>query len=105
MNDRCFIDTNVFVYSFDPSDPLKARVAQRLIQGELKKRTGVVSFQVIQEFFNVALKRFPAFVASHDAELYLSTFFAHCWEYNPRSVSTVRHCGFSSATEFPGTTR
>src|SRR5258708_25009966 len=73
MSGRCFLDTNIFVCSFDQADPRKAGIARRLIQDELRNRTGVISFQVVQEFFNVAFKRFPVFVASPDAGLYLSS--------------------------------
>lgn len=73
MSNRCFLDTNIFVYSFDHSAPAKAAVARRLIQEHLGNRSGLISFQVVQEFFNVAFKRFPAFIASPDAEMYLST--------------------------------
>ena len=72
MSGRCFLDTNIFVYSFDRSNSTKAAIARRLIQDQLRKRNGVISFQVIQEFFNVTFKRFPEFTTSPDAELYLT---------------------------------
>ncbi len=75
MSARCFLDTNIFVYSFDQSDPRKAGVSRKLIQDHLRDRTGVISFQVVQEFLNVATKRFPAFLASPDAELYIAAVF------------------------------
>lgn len=75
MSAKCFLDTNIFVYSFDQSNPTKATTARTLIQDHLRDRTGVISFQVVQEFLNVATKRFPAFIASPDAELYIATVF------------------------------
>lgn len=72
MKGRVFLDTNIFIYSFDASSPTKQATARKLIQDHLRNRTGVISFQVVQEFFNVACKRFPAFVASPDAELYFT---------------------------------
>jgi predicted nucleic acid-binding protein len=71
MSGRCFLDTNIFIYSFDQANPDKAAIAKKLIQDRLRSRSGLISFQVIQEFFSVALKRMPAFVSSPDAELYL----------------------------------
>jgi predicted nucleic acid-binding protein len=56
MNGRFFLDTNVFVYSFDSDAPEKARRAGGLIREALAARKGVISFQVVQEFFNVALR-------------------------------------------------
>lgn len=58
MNGRFFLDTNVFVYSFDVSAPSKARRATQPIRQALETRKGIISYQVAQEFFNVALRRF-----------------------------------------------
>src|SRR3984957_3443092 len=57
-NGRFFLDTNIFVYSFDASSPKKAAQARKLIRSAIETRSGIVSYQVLQEFFNVALVRF-----------------------------------------------
>ena len=75
MNGRYFIDTNVFVYSFDHSAVRKARRARELIRQAVAMGSGVVSFQVVQEFFNVALRKFAKPMASADAQQYLATVF------------------------------
>jgi len=75
MNDRFFLDTNVFVYSFDASAPAKARRATELIRRAVATGKGVVSFQVVQEFFNVALRRFAQPMTVADAEQYLAAVF------------------------------
>ncbi|MGH9376879.1 MAG: PIN domain-containing protein [Terriglobia bacterium] len=75
MNARFFLDTNVFVYSFDRSAPVKARRAARLIRQAVETRKGIVSYQVVQEFFNVALRRFVQPMTVAEAEQYLSTVF------------------------------
>lgn len=54
MSDRLFIDTNIFVYSFDSRESDKQQKAKELIMEALSTQKGVVSFQVIQEFVNVA---------------------------------------------------
>ena len=58
MNGRFFLDTNIFVYSFDASSPKKAAQARKLIRSAIETLGGIVSYQVVQEFFNVALRRF-----------------------------------------------
>jgi predicted nucleic acid-binding protein len=75
MSDRFFLDTNIFVYSFDRSALAKARKAEKLITKALESQKGVVSYQVVQEFFNVALKRFSHPMRVADAEQYLGTVF------------------------------
>ena len=74
MNGKFFLDTNIFVYSFD--GPLsKSQRATKLIRQAVDTQTGVVSYQVAQEFFNVALKRFAKPMSTADAEQYLATVF------------------------------
>lgn len=75
MSDRFFLDTNIFVYSFDKNAPKKAHIAERLIRKALDTGNGVVSYQVVQEFFNVALRRFADPMSYADAEQYLSVIF------------------------------
>ena len=58
MSARFFLDTNIFVYSFDRGSAAKSRRATQLIREAVSTRKGIVSYQVVQEFFNLALRRF-----------------------------------------------
>ena len=53
----------------------KSRSALRLIRHAIETRNGVVSYQVVQEFFNVALRRFVKPMTISEAEQYLATTF------------------------------
>ena len=75
MNDRCFLDTNIFIYSIDRRDRVKEHKAAELIRDSLSSLKGVVSFQVVQEFFNVASKRLVASMSIEAAQLYLERVF------------------------------
>lgn len=75
MSDRFFLDTNIFVYSFDQSAATKARRATQLIREALTTQKGVISYQVVQEFFNVALKKFSRPMPAVDAGQYLIAVF------------------------------
>lgn len=75
MSGRFFLDTTIFVYSFDTSAPKKAAQSQKLIRRAIETRGGIVSYQVVQEFFNVALRRFTKPMNTVEAEQYLSTTF------------------------------
>ncbi len=52
-----FIDTNVFVYAHDETDPQKAQKARQLLIECMNSNEGRISTQVIQEFCNVALRK------------------------------------------------
>jgi len=75
MSARYFLDTNIFVYSLDVSVPAKARRAATLIRDGLETGNGIVSYQVVQEFFSVAFRRFAKPMSAFAAEEYLNTTF------------------------------
>lgn len=52
--ERFFLDTNIAVYCFDTSAPHKQETAKELVTHAASSGIGVVSFQVLQEFCNVA---------------------------------------------------
>ena len=51
MTGRAFFDTNVLIYSLDAKEPRGRRAEQLLLQG------GVVSVQILNEFFDVARRK------------------------------------------------
>ena len=73
MNVRFFLDTNIFVYSFDENAPKKSDRASELIRQAVRSRNGIVSYQVVQEFLNVALRRFTHPMTAAEAQQYLAT--------------------------------
>ena len=73
MNGKYVLDTNVLVYAFDRNAPHKAEVARRLVEDALRTRKGVISFQVAQEFLNVAVRRFPQPLTIDEAQQYVSS--------------------------------
>ena len=79
MSDRFFLDTNIFVYSFDQSSVRKTEEANRLIHQALTTGKGVISYQVVQEFFNVAYRRFPEPMHLEQSEQFLSSVLRPLW--------------------------
>lgn len=83
MSDKYFLDTNIFVYSFDHNEPSKQNVARQLIRSALTQQHGCISFQVIQEFLNVATRRFIKPLALQDCKIYLNDVLAPLCEIFP----------------------
>jgi predicted nucleic acid-binding protein len=75
MSDRAFLDTNVFVYAAGGGGGNKARIADRLIDRAIAGGTGVISFQVVQEFLNVALRKFAVPFSTEQARMYTQAAF------------------------------
>jgi predicted nucleic acid-binding protein len=72
MNDRFFLDTNVFAYMFDEAAPNKRQRAANLVDHALATNEGVISFQVVQEFMSLAFRRFQSPLSSTEAEQFLA---------------------------------
>src|ERR1700732_1768203 len=75
MSDRFFLATNISAYTFDTKAPAKAKRATQLFRQAADTGKGIVSYQVVQEFFNVAFRRFPQPMHVAEAEQYLITVF------------------------------
>jgi predicted nucleic acid-binding protein len=71
MSVKFFLDTNILVYTFDKNDRAKCKQALSLVGEALETRLGVISYQVVQEFVNVATKKFLAPIQAEDLRLYL----------------------------------
>ena len=54
---RIFLDTNLLVYSDDRSDKRRARTAIDLIEQALSAGDGVISTQVLQEYYSVTTRK------------------------------------------------
>ena len=57
---RIFVDTNVLVYAYDISAGEKAKVAREILLGLWENGTGVISTQILQEFYVVVTRKIPS---------------------------------------------
>ncbi|MFP4268597.1 MAG: PIN domain-containing protein [Spirochaetaceae bacterium] len=57
MSAKYFLDTNILVYAHDTAYPEKQQRAQNLIFEGMRETTGVISVQVLNEFFVTATKK------------------------------------------------
>ena len=72
MSARSFLDTNVLLYSDDRDAPGKRRRALDLLAEHRLARSGVVSLQVLQEYFAAATRKLgvEAAIARRKVELF-----------------------------------
>jgi len=71
MSDKFFLDTNILVYTFGDEDLEKRDRARTLVAEALSGSHGIISYQVVQEFLNAALRKFAKPLTAADAERYL----------------------------------
>lgn len=71
MTGRSFLDSNVFIYADDHRYPDKQMVASSLFEEGLASGIGVISTQVMTEYFNVVTSKLgvPATLAKRRIEL------------------------------------
>lgn len=71
MSARSFFDTHVLVYADDKAAPAKQRTALDLVAEHRRARTGVVSLQVLQEYFVTVTRKLhvDASIARRKVEL------------------------------------
>lgn len=85
-----FLDTNILAYSFDHTSPQKQSVAQALIRQSLSTQRGAISTQVVQEFINVALRRFPRRFTVSECRVYAGAVLMPLCKHFP-SLATFDH--------------
>ena len=54
---KIFIDTNILVYALDKNEPVKQAKARDLLRKTESDRLGVISTQVLQEYYIVATQK------------------------------------------------
>src|SRR5260370_39094484 len=98
--EKFFLDTNIFVYTFESKSPSKRVLAQDLVSGALDTRRGVISYQVVQEFLSVATRKFAKPMKVPEAELYLARILMPLCEVFPDSSLYSQALSISSETGF-----
>jgi len=58
LEDLTFVDTNVLVYAHDTSEARRQPIARALLEELWTRRTGLLSTQILQEFYFVATRKF-----------------------------------------------
>ena len=80
MNDRTFVDTNVLIYAHDVDAGRKREVAQDLLRALGVERAGVLSTQVLQEFYVNATRKIRKPLKKPEARSVVDTYAPWCVE-------------------------
>ena len=71
-----FVDTNVLVYAHDASDQTRQPIAARLLDDLWRTREGVLSTQVLIEFYAVVTRKFDPPMPRREARTLVNTYAA-----------------------------
>jgi len=86
MSDRYFIDTNIFAYTFDKKSKKKAKISKDIVAHSLSSNEGIISYQVVQEFLNIATRKFKTPLKIQDSKIYLRKILLPLCEIYPSEI-------------------
>lgn len=78
MNARTFVDTNILIYAHDVDAKDKHLTAKSALRELWSERTGVLSPQVLQEFYENVTKKIPNPLSKESARLVVSAYAIWC---------------------------
>lgn len=76
MSERTFVDTNVLAYAHDSSEAVRQPVAAELLQSLWVNGSGLVSTQVLAEFYVVATRKFSPPLARREVRSIVDAYAA-----------------------------
>jgi predicted nucleic acid-binding protein len=103
MSDKIFVDTNVLIYAHDVDAKAKHEAAKRVLHGLWNERTGVLSMQVLQEFYVNVTRKIPHPISKESARLVVTTYTTWCIDTTPTEIASAfriedqSHIGFWDA--------
>ena len=89
MNDKTFVDTNVLIYAHDSDAKAKHAAAKSVLRDLWSDRNGVLSPQVLQEFYMNVTKKIPHPLSKASARLVVSTYAIWCIETTSVEISNA----------------
>src|SRR3989441_1796759 len=89
MNGRTFVDTNILIYAHDVDSKSKHVIAKNILRELWSERTGVLSLQVLQEFYVNVTRKIRAPLPKDSARLVVSSYSIWCMETTPAELSVA----------------
>ncbi|MCA9731238.1 MAG: PIN domain-containing protein [Deferribacteres bacterium] len=74
MNDKIFLDTNILVYANDKSNSTKQNIAKQIIFESVRSETGVISTQVLSEFYVTVTRKIQVPLSVESAQTQIRLF-------------------------------
>jgi predicted nucleic acid-binding protein len=88
MTDRIFVDTNILIYAHDSDAEMKNAVASQMVEELWQTHLGVISAQVLQEFYVNITTKIPKPLPKAQASIYVERYFV--WPVIRLSTETIR---------------
>ena len=89
MSAKTFVDTNVLIYAHDADAGTKHETAKALLRDLWGRRTGVLSTQVLQEFYVNVTKKIATPLAKPSARAVVDSYTAWCIDTAAAEISAA----------------
>jgi predicted nucleic acid-binding protein len=89
MRDKTFVDTNVLIYAHDADAKAKHEVAKSVLRELWSQRTGVLSMQVLQEFYVNVTRKIASPLPKDAARLVVNSYSIWCMETTPAEIAAA----------------
>ena len=89
MSDKTFIDTNVLIYAHDVDAKRKHEAAKSVLHELWSEHTGVLSMQVLQEFYVNVTRKISRPISKESARLVVNSYTIWCVDTTPAEISTA----------------
>jgi predicted nucleic acid-binding protein len=89
MSGKTFIDTNVLIYAHDADAGAKHQIAKTVLRELWAEKTGVLSVQVLQEFYVNVTRKIATPVSKDLARLVVSSYAIWCAETTPTEIASA----------------
>ena len=89
MNGKTFVDTNVLIYAHDFDAGVKHAIARDLLRDLWRRRTGLLSPQVLQEFYVNVTRKITFPLATPVARAVVESYAVWCGETTAAEISAA----------------
>lgn len=76
--ERVFVDTNVLLYAYEAGIDRRSVIAREVLAGLWDRKVGVLSTQVLQEFYSVATRKFTPRLTAAEARRIVAVYSEWC---------------------------
>jgi predicted nucleic acid-binding protein len=89
MSDKTFVDTNVLIYAHDVDAKAKHETAKNVLRELWSRRTGVLSMQVLQEFYVNVTRKIAKPLSKDAARRVVNSYSIWCIETTPAEIAAA----------------
>jgi predicted nucleic acid-binding protein len=100
MSDKTFVDTNVLIYAHDVDAKAKHETAAVVLRELWSQRTGVLSMQVLQEFYVNVTRKIATPLPKDAARLVVNSYSIWCTEATPTEIAAAFRIEDESRIDF-----